>query len=542
MTLPPDSHPMFTVQTATDAELVAAALAGERSAFGHIVERYQRLLCSVAYSATGQLSQSEDLAQEAFVDAWRQLGSLREPEKLRSWLCAILRFKVSRLRRADGREPVRRAEALDVAAEVQSDDATAPALAIEKEEQALLWSALERVPENYREPLILYYREHRSIEHVAAALELTEDNVKQRLARGRKILQEQVLSFVEGALSRSTPGKLFTLGVLAALPEIGTPAKAAGLGVLAAHSGMIAKSASIVGLISSFTGIATTILTLRANLDQARTPLERRAVVKITLLCLSSVLGGMGVLYALQVSALRWWDHRATLAVAALVVVLAVLAGWPILILRLMRNQRALRSAERRRHPDLFADPSDAVGSASNEYRSARTFLGVPLVHARFSCPDLHEPPVFGWFAAGDRAIGLLVAWGGLAVAPVSVGAVSIGLFSVGSVAAGVIALGNFSVGGFAVGCASIGYHTFTWLFGLGWQSAAGGGFEIARLAAVGPIAFAAHANDPVAWEYFASPNAERNKAVILTVMVLLSLLPVVYYARAVRQRMRRKK
>src|SRR5690349_23139089 len=50
----------------------------------------------------------------------------------------------------------------------------------------------------------LYYREHRSVEHVAAALDLTEDTVKQRLARGRKILQERVLSFVEGALSRST--------------------------------------------------------------------------------------------------------------------------------------------------------------------------------------------------------------------------------------------------------------------------------------------------------------------------------------------------
>ena len=73
-------------------------------------------------------------------------------------------------------------------------------------------------PDNYREPLVLYYREYQSIEHVAVQLELTEDTVKQRLSRGRKMLKEQALAFVEGALVKSTPGKVFTMGVLASLP------------------------------------------------------------------------------------------------------------------------------------------------------------------------------------------------------------------------------------------------------------------------------------------------------------------------------------
>ena len=107
MTLP---NPMPSVEVTSDADLVAACLAGDQQAFGRIVERYQRLLCSLAYSATGQLSMSEDLAQEAFVEAWRQLRNLREPEKLRPWLCGILRHKVGRLRRSDGKEPVRRAD------------------------------------------------------------------------------------------------------------------------------------------------------------------------------------------------------------------------------------------------------------------------------------------------------------------------------------------------------------------------------------------------------------------------------------------------
>ena len=103
---------------ASDAELVIASRSGDRQAFGQIVERYQRLLCSLAYSATGQLTESEDLAQDAFLDAWRQLGSLREPEKLRPWLCGILRFKVGRLRRSDRTEPSHDAETLEHADEL----------------------------------------------------------------------------------------------------------------------------------------------------------------------------------------------------------------------------------------------------------------------------------------------------------------------------------------------------------------------------------------------------------------------------------------
>jgi DNA-directed RNA polymerase specialized sigma24 family protein len=74
-----------------DADLVNESLAGNHEAFGQIVARYQSLVCSLAYSATGSLSRSEDLAQETFVTAWRQLRDLREPEKLRSWLCRIAR-------------------------------------------------------------------------------------------------------------------------------------------------------------------------------------------------------------------------------------------------------------------------------------------------------------------------------------------------------------------------------------------------------------------------------------------------------------------
>src|SRR5580704_4654831 len=107
----------------SDSELVTQCLAGNRDAFGWIVARYQSLLCSLAYSATGNLSQSEDLAQETFVTAWKQLTNLREPEKLRSWLCRISRNLTYDVLREQGREPVHKAESLE---EIEESPASEP--------------------------------------------------------------------------------------------------------------------------------------------------------------------------------------------------------------------------------------------------------------------------------------------------------------------------------------------------------------------------------------------------------------------------------
>jgi DNA-directed RNA polymerase specialized sigma24 family protein len=96
-----------------DAELVAESLGGNRDAFRQIVERYQTLISSLGYCATGNVSQSEDLAQETFVTAWKKLAELREPARLRPWLCSITRFLISKEFRRQGREPVHAAESLE---------------------------------------------------------------------------------------------------------------------------------------------------------------------------------------------------------------------------------------------------------------------------------------------------------------------------------------------------------------------------------------------------------------------------------------------
>ena len=246
---------IMTTEEFTDTELVTRSLAGDREAFNRIVTRYQILICSVAYSRIGHLGQSEDVAQETFITAWKRLRLLREPSKLRAWLCGIVNYRILKALRREGCEPVRLAEPLEAAHESPAIEALPSEQAVTREEEAILWRALEKVPELYREPLVLFYREHESIEVVAAQLDLSEDAVKQRLSRGRKLLQEEVQTFVESTLRRTSPGRAFSSAVLAALPV--APAATVGASV-AGKSAAVAKTgflATWLALLAPFIGI-----------------------------------------------------------------------------------------------------------------------------------------------------------------------------------------------------------------------------------------------------------------------------------------------
>jgi RNA polymerase sigma factor (sigma-70 family) len=251
-------------------------LTGDRSAFAAIVKRYQSLVCSITYNATGSLSLSEDLAQETFLAAWKQLPELREPARLRSWLCGITRFLVGKEFRRQGREPISAAEPLDAIEEPASLESSPALQAVSREEETILWRALERIPGIYREPLILFYREEKSIERVAAELELSEDTVKQRLSRGRKLLHEEVVAFVEGTLSRTAPSQNFSNVVLAMLPAASTATAGAGIaskGLAMAKSGSIA---AWLAPLAPFVGIFAGVMANWVSVRSAPTARERR--------------------------------------------------------------------------------------------------------------------------------------------------------------------------------------------------------------------------------------------------------------------------
>jgi RNA polymerase sigma factor (sigma-70 family) len=485
-----------------DAELVNGTLAGNRDAFSQIVSRYQSLVCSLTYSATGNLGQSEDLAQETFITAWRHLGQLRERDKLRAWLCGIARNRINNFLRREGREPVRDAEPLENAADSHSPEPLPVEHAISREEQEILWRALERIPEIYREPIVLFYREHKSIEAVAEKLELTADTVHQRLSRGRKLLHEQVLAFVEGALERTNPGKVFTLGVLGALPALTISAKAATIGATTAKAGATAKAAGVMGLFGVILSPLLTITGLYANYRMARDETdseEERGKIKAVFV--NALLAALAFAAAMAVPlflAVRNRDHASTLfwgLMFSQVIVVYFLALLALVLVSLRARRRHLAKI-------LANECGGHFPPAAYEFRSRASLFGLPLVHVRIGDRfDVVRGPVKAWIAIGSsHAVGVIFASGGIAVAPLSFGGIAIGLLPFGAISLGIFSIGAIGLGVWVYGGLALGWQVSCGV-GLAWNAAAGG-LAIAHDIAAGSIAHAAQANTEIAVQF----------------------------------------
>ena len=129
------------------------------------------------------------------------------------------------------------------------------------------------------------------------------------------------------------------------------------------------------------------------------------------------------------------------------------------------------------------------------DWQTSTRLLGLPLIHVATGRPvdgSYRRGVAKGWIAIGDIALGVLFSAGGIAVGGISVGGLSVGILTLGGLAAGFAAVGGLSIGVLAVGGAAFGW------------SAALGGLAIARDVASGGVAFAIHANDAAATDYFA--------------------------------------
>lgn len=525
------------ITDASDVNLVMFSLGGDREAFSEIVARYQNLLCSLAYSSVGDIKYSEDISQEVFVEAWKKLDTLNDPEKLKSWLCGILRFKLSHFRRKEGKQPIKGAnniEEHDIAdsSKEQMEDA-----AIREQEQALLWQTLDKMDHTYREPLVLFYREQQSVERVAAELDLTLDTTKQRLSRGRKLLKRAMISFVEESLTNSKPGIAFTAGVLAAISGIAPPAKAAALGIGAAKAGTMFKLATFLTFLAAFSGLISSFFGLRASLDQSRTRRERQHAIKIAaiffLVAIVYVLG----MFALKYIALHYDTNLHVYATASQVLVLTFVASYLLLVKYMFKQTQALRAQERLFNPQAFQLQADQKGSKQHEYKSQLRLFGTPLFHFKFGMLEIDEDPAVGWIAGGSKAYGLLLAWGGVAIAPISVGIVSVGLVSIGAVGFGLIGIGTVGIGIIGFGASAIAYKAYGSLSALGWESAFSNGFSIAKDAAIAPLAYAAEINNEQAADITSLSLLAQNYQWVLAFIAILVIIPSIWYSHKVRQR-----
>jgi len=194
------------MKSLSDKDLVLATLRGDEQAFVKIVQKYQAMVTGITLGILEDFVASEDAAQDAFVSVWKSIGSLRQPEKLRSWLAQIARNTALKHLRC-------RKDGVSLDAGLPDPNAGPDEQVATQEEYTVVKKLLGSLPENYRLPLILFYRDDQSTAAVAEALGLSESATAKRLSRGRSLLREQLSDFAISAIKRTAPGAAFTISV-----------------------------------------------------------------------------------------------------------------------------------------------------------------------------------------------------------------------------------------------------------------------------------------------------------------------------------------
>jgi len=179
-----------------DARLVRQTLGGDRRAFDQLVERYQRPAIAVAYRLLGKVDDAQEVAQDAFLKAFRSLDALQKPEAFGGWLMRIvsnlsLNYRRGRKTRAQlPLDDLLRSDDRDPQAGGDSVDPQRVMAGKELGEQLRL--ALEQLPEKQRMAILLFTIEQLPQKQVAETLDCSVEAVKWHVFQGRKKLKEML--------------------------------------------------------------------------------------------------------------------------------------------------------------------------------------------------------------------------------------------------------------------------------------------------------------------------------------------------------------
>ncbi|HVS24533.1 MAG TPA: sigma-70 family RNA polymerase sigma factor [Gammaproteobacteria bacterium] len=168
---------------------VDRVLRGDVAAFAEIVERWQDPLVALAYRFCHDRSRAEDMAQEAFIRAFRALKQWRREAAFSTWLFAL----ATNVYRAE----LRRSRAQLVSLDDVADPVGAFDLAGDHEDserRAAVRRALHALPSRYRDALVLFY--FHDVERAAASLGVPVGTVKARLSRGRDLLRRKLVAML----------------------------------------------------------------------------------------------------------------------------------------------------------------------------------------------------------------------------------------------------------------------------------------------------------------------------------------------------------
>jgi RNA polymerase sigma-70 factor (ECF subfamily) len=197
----------------SDAELFAAAMAGGPEAFAPIVKRYQDAVFGVALARLTNFHDAQDIAQQAFVEAFQQLGNLKDPSRLGAWLRSVTIHRSIDLVR-------RRRETAAVEDDMVSANEPTPPQRLERQElRKRLLAAIGRLSKTQRETTTLFYVNGYTVEDVARIQDVRVGTVKVRLHDAREKLKGQMLVMVEDVLKSEAPDEDFRERVLELLKQ-----------------------------------------------------------------------------------------------------------------------------------------------------------------------------------------------------------------------------------------------------------------------------------------------------------------------------------
>ena len=183
----------FCVSASEDQSDVEKVLAGEISAFEGIVGRWQGPLVNLAYRFCGDRSRAEEMAQEAFLRAYRALGGWRKDAAFSTWLFAL----ATNLYRSELRRIPARNVSLDDVPEPRDLRAIDGGLE-DGDRYRVVRRAVLNLPAKYREVLVLFYFHDMDVSAAARSLGVPEGTVKARLFRGREILHGKLSQLLTG--------------------------------------------------------------------------------------------------------------------------------------------------------------------------------------------------------------------------------------------------------------------------------------------------------------------------------------------------------
>jgi RNA polymerase sigma factor (sigma-70 family) len=172
---------------------VQQVLSGNTSAFAYFVETYQDMAMTIALRICGNKQDAEDIVQESYLKAFRNLHSFRSDSKFSTWLYRIVYNTAVTHAHARMWTTDYGKEAEDVPA--LSDDN--PELQMEEaEKKEMVSEILDHMAKGDALLLTLYYMEDHSVKEVAKITGLNESNVKVKLFRARKVFKERLFNYL----------------------------------------------------------------------------------------------------------------------------------------------------------------------------------------------------------------------------------------------------------------------------------------------------------------------------------------------------------